>query len=222
MSNQAPGLNEYEKSVFLTKAQNEVLKNYFNPKGNKYQEGFDGNEKRQIDFSNIIKVNAMSVADPSTAVSKIDSRSVLYRLPPDVLFILNEIVIVNKNKTLVVVPVNYTEYTRLMSKPYKYPIKTQAWRLLQTNVMGGVETLCEIIANGTINSYTMRYVKKPNPIILENLTGTGLTIEGVSVNTECELDSILHPEVLQRAVELAKAAYTGDVKSMVELGQRSE
>ena len=38
MSNQAPGLDEYEKSVFLTKAQSEVLKNYFNPKGNKYQE----------------------------------------------------------------------------------------------------------------------------------------------------------------------------------------
>ena len=28
MSNQAPGLDEYEKSVFLTKAQNEILKNY--------------------------------------------------------------------------------------------------------------------------------------------------------------------------------------------------
>ena len=26
-SNQSPGLNEYEKSVFLTKAQNEILKN---------------------------------------------------------------------------------------------------------------------------------------------------------------------------------------------------
>ena len=35
MSNAAPGLDEYEKSVFLTKAQNEVLKNYFNPQGNK-------------------------------------------------------------------------------------------------------------------------------------------------------------------------------------------
>ena len=30
-SNQAPGLTEYEKSVFLTKAQNEIVKNYFSP-----------------------------------------------------------------------------------------------------------------------------------------------------------------------------------------------
>ena len=54
MDNDAPGLDEYEKSVFLTKAQEEILKNYFNPKGNKYQEGFDDSEKRQIDFSNLI------------------------------------------------------------------------------------------------------------------------------------------------------------------------
>lgn len=44
MSNQAPGLDEYEKSVFLTKAQDEIVKAYFNPKGNKFLEGFDGNE----------------------------------------------------------------------------------------------------------------------------------------------------------------------------------
>ena len=38
-SNQAPGLTEYEKSVFLTKAQDEIIKNYFTgkPNGNKYQ-----------------------------------------------------------------------------------------------------------------------------------------------------------------------------------------
>ena len=54
-SNQAPGLDEYEKSVFLTKAQDEIVKAYFNPKTNKVQEGFDGNEKRQIDFSMIMR-----------------------------------------------------------------------------------------------------------------------------------------------------------------------
>jgi len=41
--------------VFLTKAQDEIVKAYFNPKTNKVQEGFDGNEKRQIDFSMIMR-----------------------------------------------------------------------------------------------------------------------------------------------------------------------
>ena len=45
MSNQAPGLDEYEKSVFLTKAQDEIIKSYFNPRKNKTQEGFDANER---------------------------------------------------------------------------------------------------------------------------------------------------------------------------------
>ena len=30
-SNQAPGLNEYEKSVFLTRAQLELIQAYFSP-----------------------------------------------------------------------------------------------------------------------------------------------------------------------------------------------
>ena len=34
-SNQAPGLDEYEKSVFLTKAQDEIVKSYFDPRLNK-------------------------------------------------------------------------------------------------------------------------------------------------------------------------------------------
>ena len=46
MSNQAPGLDEYEKSVFLTKAQEDIVKAYFNPKGNKYFEGFDDSALR--------------------------------------------------------------------------------------------------------------------------------------------------------------------------------
>ena len=56
MSNQAPGLDEYEKSVFLTKAQDEIVKSYFLPQTNKSMQGFDGNEKRQIDFSTLLKV----------------------------------------------------------------------------------------------------------------------------------------------------------------------
>ena len=54
-SNQAPGLDEYEKSIFLTKAQEEIVKAYFYPITNKLQAGFDGNEKRQIDFSMLVK-----------------------------------------------------------------------------------------------------------------------------------------------------------------------
>ena len=54
-SNQAPGLDEYEKSVFLTKAQSEILREYFNPRIDAANGGFDGSQKRQYDFSFLIK-----------------------------------------------------------------------------------------------------------------------------------------------------------------------
>ena len=300
MSNAAPGLDVYEKSFFLTKAQDEILRNYFNPKGNKYQEGFDDSQKRQIDFSNLMKsqsitstigdngqinvatinsneVTIIGVKDslnatidfntltPGTyalsnittytakitissknyiltfdqdisgltgsivitakqiAINKIDSRSQLYLFPTDIMFVVNEALITTSNKLLTVVPLKFSEYSRLMSKPFKRPLKNQAWRLI--NSMTSSKTV-EIVTNigDTVSIYNIRYVKRPKPIILANLADDyqDISINGISVMTPCELDPILHQEILERAVELAKAAYTGDLKGSVELGQRSE
>ena len=227
MSNQAPGLDEYEKSVFLTKAQLEILKNYFNPKGNKYGQGFDENAKRQIDFSTLITVAKPSQYTPEGGYVKFDDRSQLYKMPQDILLMLNETGIntVDGVKRLIsIIPMNYEEYARLMSKPWKQPLKNQGWRLFQS--IGGVDFISEVVIkyNSSLSDYKIRYVKRPKPIILANLADeySNVSIEGINTIKECELDPILHPEILQRAVELAKSAYTGDLKSSVELGQRSE
>lgn len=243
-SNQAPGLDEYEKSVFLTKAQDEIIKAYFNPRTNKTQEGFDGNEKRQIDFSMIMRSH---IYEPSKGASDIFTTSFFdlrdntkaVALNPDILMFVNEYVEVTRNyKTvrLTVVPINYMEYSRLMSKPFKRPIKNQAWRLLDNS--DGIKK-AELIVGpiDTIKKYVIRYVKRPRAIILDVLSdGTSLggyvgadgegnptanvseAVQGIT----CELDPILHPEILQRAVELAKAAYTGDLASQLALGQSSQ
>ena len=227
MSNQAPGLNEYEKSVFLTKAQLEILKNYFNPKGNKYGQGFDENAKRQIDFSTLITVAKPSQYTPNGSYVKFDDRSQLYKMPQNILLMLNETGINNVDgvkRLISIIPMNYEEYARLMSKPWKQPLKNQGWRLFQST--SGVDFISEVIIkyNSSLTDYKIRYVKRPKPIILANLADeySNVSIEGINTITECELDPILHPEILQRAVELAKSAYTGDLKSSVELGQRSE
>lgn len=223
MSNQAPGLDEYEKSVFLTKAQNEILKNYFNPKGNKYQEGFDSSPKRQIDFSSLVRVSEPAIISDSSYI-KMDNRSKLYTIPTDILFIVNEtakLTLGSTSRYLSIVPISFDEYNRLMSKPYKCPLKNQGWRLLQYSNSGIAEL---IVVGGELSEYKIRYIKRPRPIILTDLdeTYSNVSIDGKTSVSECELDPILHQEILQRAVELAKSAYTGDLKSSVELGQRSE
>lgn len=227
MSNAAPGLDEYEKSVFLTKAQEEILKNYFNPKGNKYQEGFDDNEKRQIDFSSL--VTAITIPSYSNSqYIKIDDRSLLFLMPNDMLFALNEVCEItenNINRLVNVVPISFIEYSRLISKPYKRPLKNQCWRLISSSSKKN-RVFELILPFGSIvpGSYRIRYISRPAPIILVDLSTEypGLSINGITSVTECELDSSIHYEILQRAVELAKSTYTGDLRTMVELGQRSE
>lgn len=227
MSNQAPGLDEYEKSVFLTKAQLEIVKNYFNSKGNKYGQGFDESAKRQIDFSTLITVTKPSQYTPVGDYTKFDDRSHLYKMPKDILLMLNEtgINIVDGVRRLIsIIPINYEEYARIISKPWKQPLKNQGWRLFRST--GGVDFISEVVIkyNSSLDDYKIRYVKRPKPIILANLADeySNISIEGLNTITDCELDPILHPEILQRAVELAKSAYIGDLKSNVELGQRSE
>ena len=289
-SNQAPGLNAYEKSIFLTKGQDEILKNYFNPKskGNTTQDGFDANQKRQIDFSMLTSVattssttyvyedtgqtdsnsntlyrktstttttpqstysyvqaydaagNALTDSDGSplyirnTGIdvsgfgsplfdTRTNSKSIT--LPSALMFAINEMVEVSRggNKVLLqVVPIKFDEYSRVMSKPYKRPLKYQAWRLINNEVSNKADIV--VGPSDTLTKYTIRYIRRPNPIIVSDLDG--LTIEGKGSASECELDPILHEEILQRAVELAKVAWTStgqdNAQMILQAGQRSE
>ena len=114
-SNQAPGLDEYEKSVFLTKAQDEIIKAYFNPRTNKTQEGFDGNEKTQIDFSMIMRSYIYEPSkvppDPfTTSFFDLRDNTKAVTLNSDILMFVNEYVDVTRNGKkvrLTVVPINY-------------------------------------------------------------------------------------------------------------------
>lgn len=288
-SNQAPGLNAYEKSVFLTKGQDETLKNYFNPKskGNNTQEGFDGSAKRQVDFSMLTTVATTSATsytyslvtgktdkdgkpvysrtkttvpkstysytvayDNEGNVLKDDNDNVLYirnegtdvsgfgtplfdmrentksvTLPSKLMYAINEMVEVTRNDKkilLQVVPVKFDEYSRLMCKPYKRPLKYQAWRLTNNDVVNKADIV--VGPSDTLTKYIIRYVRRPNPIIVSDLDG--LSIDGVEHASECELDPIIHTEILQRAVELAKIAWTNtgqdNLQAVMQAGQRSE
>lgn len=245
MSNQAPGLDEYEKSLFLTKAQNELILEYFNPKGNKFQEGFDGSERRQIDFSNLVFTKTITtLADNYT--SKRDFRSIVFSLKESnnpILLITNEFLRLDRaasgqgndavpkdNKILTIVPISYVEYARVMMKPYKLPVKSQAWRLLNSTVDGANTSIpyAEILYNSSAYdnytpTYVVTYVKRPNPIILINLADaySDVSIDNIKAATDCELDPIMHHDIVQRAVELAKAAYTGDLNTQIQIGSVS-
>lgn len=231
-SNQAPGLDDYEKSVFLTRAQDDLLKSYFSPLGNKHYNGFDDVQRRQIDFSMIMKTVNLN----GEGIGSLDRVKII--IPNDTYIIINEQVSVvrqvydtndgptNKTITLVVKPLSYVEYERVLSKPYKRPLKYQAWRIITDSIPNDLDgRTCLVIAsyNDNIAQYNMRYVRRPKPIILSDLED-GFTIDGISEATNCELDPIIHDEIVQRAVELAKAAYVDQdqLAAMISIGQASQ
>lgn len=248
VSNQSPGVDQYEKSVFLTRAQEEIIKNYFNPKGNKYQEGFGNSPKREIDFSNIIKNKTISInnqlfppeqiyppvenndeTDNEGVIKRFDIRSKLFSKPNDIMFILNEFCVVNITNRgtsiqmmIPLININNEEYYRLMSKPFKSPIKYHGWKLTQNKDYVEIVLPSDIQCSDSQVTYRVKYVKRPDPIILEDLRDLALSINGKDEITECELDPELHNEILRRAVELAKSAYLGDLNTTIQMGQRSE
>lgn len=231
-SNREIVLDEYEKSVLLTQAQDLVVKSYFDGSLNSQGQGFDDSTRRQVDFSSLITVATLST---SGASSKFDDRGIMFKLPLmsatentcAVLFVLNEKldcqVVTNATgpvfgpvKSYVVVPISYKEYDREMSKPFAQPLKKQAWRLFQ-NDSTGFDVDTELIVKQSIADkykaspvavgdikivYKMRYVRRPKPIVLEDMPN-GLTIDGVSTESQCELNPILHIDILNKAVELA-------------------
>lgn len=351
MSNQAPGLDEYEKSIFLTKAQEELVRDYFNSRNVKNAQGFDDSQKRQYDFSTLLSsAELYDCADNirALAASKLiafnpvfDNRSRVYLAPSDLFLAINENIEDSAKRRYSVLPISYDEYNRLMSKPYGFPLKRQAWRIVSDRISflagwGGKLTNSGIflfkskyfkvinikirISNSnsiskpyiieddsivsifmdlpinnlvkywntylmdktalksaeldkylypvtsntgnfptnnptdtplfTINiapavmesgadvhtpafeiigrftgdiKYKIRYIKTPKPIILVNLSDIqeGLSINGYNTVTECELPPNTHQEILQRAVELAKASYQGDLSSVIQTGNVS-
>lgn len=220
-SNQAPGLDEYEKSVFLTKAQSDIIREYFNSRVDATNGGFDGSQKRQYDFSGLIKTNVAALI-ASTPPAPLNPRAKYYAFPEDYFLSINEGILVGNTDYYSVISISYADYEKLMQKPYPYPPKKAVWRIF-TNVIKGTENgntvskVCaEIIGKFPADTglvYKIRYVKKPNPIILVDLSGEGLTIEGKSTKTECELPSQLHKEILEKAVTLAKITYQAGTTS---------
>lgn len=367
MSNQAPGLDEYEKSVFLTRAQDDIVKRYFTPKGNKDFEGFDSSLKRNMDFSSLyrnytiyaeeaalskldkdrvkeaylqavqfISTEAKSIREINANLRKgissyfIDSAntqkcwygvcnedlaayisndsnivfvnsenkggsfpykasgsdnwivlcnqnrdaivsdiddvfnqspqalytiknsvadnikdviniSLLFSQENDSVFLpindqlLVEDTVLKKDRLLQILPITSVEYIRLMSKPFKQPLKNQAWKLQEQSTDTSLSYKLFFGKNNNFKEYTLRYLTHPKPIILTILGNGGLSINGyvgagennqlvkedATSGYTCQLNSELHYEILQRAVELAKAAYTGDLSSTIQIGNAS-
>lgn len=203
-SNREIVLDEYEKSFYLTKAQEEVVVNLYNGK-NPYGDSFESTEEMRRYLESLVKTKVYSTTEQVSGTGVSDN-SVFYKLPNDVAFITMEQVTYNdeslgcyNGSIATVYPVTQDEYSRIKNNPFRGPTKYKVVRL------DSGENTVELVSKYKIEEYLLRYLSKPKPIILETLPND-LTIEGVSEQTECTLHPILHDTILERAVQIALQA----------------
>lgn len=192
-SNAAPSVDTYEKSVFLTQAQRDIV-----------VELYSGRAISGVSFESTEEARSY-LRELITVDEGINKGNNEFQLPFDVMFILMEEVICkdSNNKTYqpIVVPKRLDYLQRDLKNPFRGPSKEIALRADSDNKV-------LLFTKDPIDSYIITYLRSPRPIVLGDLD-EGLSIEGVFTSNECELNPILHKAVLDRAVLLAKAAYIG-------------
>ena len=203
--------DEFEKSLYLTQAQEEIVVNLYNGK-NPYGDSFESTEEMRRYLDVLVKTKKYGIEDKVTAEHKVSSKSIFFSLPNDIAFITYEQVTFGdealgcyNGETADVYPVTQDEYNRIMRNPFRGPTKYKVLRM-DTGVQGEEDTtMVELISKFDIKEYLMKYLSKPSPIILVDLPNE-LKIKRISTETPCKLNDILHETILKRAVQMALAS----------------
>lgn len=187
--------DEYEKSIFLTKAQEQIVLEL-------YQELEQSEEVRKY-LSNLIKTdNYVPVGEQDETLINNNFKSYKVDISNDMLFMIYEQCTLSdennciNNKIVSVVPTIHDDLDKVLKNPFKSPNSRKVIRLDFDNKI-------ELISKYNISNYKVRYLKKPNPIILVTLEDNLSINNGDTKVSNGETNPILHERIVQRAVQLA-------------------
>ena len=193
-SNQAPGIIEYEKSVFLTQAQEAIILDLY--KG-VTGDSFETTEEVTRYLNSL--VTTFTVSKLSNEESLLDTKESKVELPADVMFVTYQSANVN-GRDVIVVPINQDSLFSTLQNPFKGPNKNRILSISENNQI-------HLYSKDIISKYYIKYLKNPYPIILENLNGED-SINGKTTAMEITwLPESLHRQILLRAVQIAKAVW---------------
>ena len=193
-------LDEYEKSVFLTKAQEEIVIDLYSGK-NPLGDSFEKTEEVRRYLSDLIKT--YTTTDKKVGYVGLSKTSIFFELPEDLWFITYESAGLEDSRLgcmdgeeISVIPITQDDYFRISKNPFRGANKRRALRL---DIGNGI---VEIVSEYNIGRYLVRYVARPEPIVLTDLPDN-LSINEVSTKTECKLNPVIHRAILEKAVQLA-------------------
>lgn len=213
MSNQAPGLDEYEKSVFLTQAQEDIIRACY--QGTSAGLGpFENTELVRRELSNLLITEKLDTGNLNGPTDVQIDNGYLWTIPNDVLYIVQEYYQeTDASDKINVIPVTNDEVQKIKKNPFRGPSKDRVLRLDYSNnqviLISKPNDISTFAGGGPY--YVITYLKKPYPIILTDLSNSGLSINDknspIDNNNPCELSSSIHRLILTQAVALAAAAY---------------
>jgi hypothetical protein len=202
----APGIDAYEKSVFLTKAQEQIVTAI-------YDGSFEGSEKLRECISPLVKTVTFTAPLTDNIPIGVSSDSKFYKIDEDehLWYIVYESISLTdetceSKKQVTVKPVKVDEYHRIRKNPFRKARKHEALRL-------NTEGLIEIVYPEDNYTYSVRFIRRPNPImipVVDPLEVKDLKIseKDYDVNgVNCELLDAIHRTIVETAVNLAIAAY---------------
>lgn len=187
----------------MTKAQESVVISLYN--GNLTGDSFEKTEELRRYLSDLVKTYSTTDEIDGEGLTE-DSH--FFHIPEDILFITYESVLSNDDKLgcakgsiMEVVPVTQDELHKTKENPFRGSNKR---RVLRLDV--GDYTV-ELISSFSIDKYQIRYLSKPEPIILIDLPD-GLTIGKTDTfpgdkENMCKLNPAIHRTILEVAVNLA-------------------
>jgi len=217
-SQSAPGFEDAEATILLTKAQWYYILQRLNPKSNRNMEGFEETEIRIQGLSALVKDSQESTTPPTTAgVNQTGALpgEVLWALPTDFMLPIYEATVTNVPQCgtttynrMMTIPISHDDYNLSYANPYKRPYcngsEGLVWRLEHgKKTVNGVERKIHgLITDGTpqfqVTQYYLRYLRYPNDIVVN--------LNNPASQTDCELDPLTHQGICDIAVKLLSAA----------------
>lgn len=205
-------LDEYEKSVFLTRAQNQFVVDYYSGE-NMSIYSFEEKEKIREALDTLVEERVTSTSEESSNLKDGKHYFTKYAIPVNLLWIVFEQAQYGQSDDTCangayaeVIPATHDELHRRLRNPFRGP---KLYRVLRLNVG---DNLVELVSDYPIGSYLLRYVREPKPIILTNLND-GLSIGDEHNEQTCELPDFVHQYILDYAVRLALASKSIGAKS---------
>jgi hypothetical protein len=213
----SPGYEDFELSSVLTMAEVLYVKKYYDEMNNRKGKGFQEIEIRDQGLGALI-VDAPSLTPSASQVGTIVNSSVVgkfFDLPMDHMYTIYEECTINKTECgtstpiyAYVVQIAHNEMQRFNWSKYKKPFyksygDARVWRSEYKRNVSGVNPSTpatakrhELFTDGTFNitTYHMRYLKNPDPIVVDRNTTTN--------QRNSELDESTHLVIVQMAADL--------------------